>query len=153
MYEKKLGKVKQLALSKVIHRIAGDKNTVSKKQLVDSARSINSPIHKYFEWNNSIAGEKYRLEQAGYYLRVIVIECEHKNVRVRMREFMPAATANGGNPRNYAPTLRLLSTDTGKKLLLTQALQEMKSFKEKYAIFKDLCDMADKIIMHIEKKI
>lgn len=34
------------------------------KGVLESARKKSSPLHKYFEWEDSKAAEKYRLEQA-----------------------------------------------------------------------------------------
>ena len=33
------------------------------KDLVDASRPEEAPLHKLFEWNDSIAAEKYREEQ------------------------------------------------------------------------------------------
>ncbi len=37
---------------------------VNQELLVDYAKPVTSPIHEYFEWDNKVAGEKYRLNQA-----------------------------------------------------------------------------------------
>jgi len=35
------------------------------KNLLEAARDKDSPLHKYFEWDDSIAAENWRLRQAG----------------------------------------------------------------------------------------
>ncbi len=37
---------------------------VTQQLLVDSARDATSPLHGYFEWNDTAAGEKWRIQQA-----------------------------------------------------------------------------------------
>lgn len=37
---------------------------VTARALVDAARSTKHPLHNHFVWDNAIAGDKYRLDQA-----------------------------------------------------------------------------------------
>jgi hypothetical protein len=43
-------------------------------QIVETAKNKKSPLHSQFEWNNSIAGEKWRLYQARLLVRAIIYE-------------------------------------------------------------------------------
>jgi hypothetical protein len=40
-------------------------------QIVDKAKPKNSPIHEYFEWDDGIASEKYRIWQARYLIGLV----------------------------------------------------------------------------------
>lgn len=51
---------------------------VKPQELVDTARPTSSPIHDAFEWDDSIAGEKYRLIQADTWIRNVTIIIEDK---------------------------------------------------------------------------
>jgi len=42
--------------------------------VVDEARPEGSPLHSRFDWNDQIAGEKYRLVQAQQLIRAVRIE-------------------------------------------------------------------------------
>lgn len=42
--------------------------------VVKEAEPEDNPLHKYFEWNNDIAGHKHRLWQARMLIRTVVIE-------------------------------------------------------------------------------
>ena len=44
-------------------------NKVTPQEVLEKARDENSELHKCFEWNDSVAAEKYRLQQA----RAIII--------------------------------------------------------------------------------
>jgi hypothetical protein len=56
---------------------------VKQQDVVDDARMPGSPLHHYFEWDDEIAAEKYRLEQARYYIRSIDIVREENKPAVR----------------------------------------------------------------------
>jgi len=47
-----------------IQRITAKEGDCSAHALVDAARPESSPIHGLFEWNDEIAGEKWRVSQA-----------------------------------------------------------------------------------------
>lgn len=44
------------------------------KEIVDAARDPRSVLHKYFEWNDSIAAERFRLQQARHLVVAIQVE-------------------------------------------------------------------------------
>lgn len=59
-------------------RLAGDRGLggLTPKEIVNAAKAKRSPIHRVFEWNDSVAGEHYRLQQARLLignLRILVV--------------------------------------------------------------------------------
>lgn len=59
-----------------------DSGIVNPVDVVDSARSISSPLHPFFEWDDSKAAEAYRKQQARLYLRCIkVVMPDEQEVR------------------------------------------------------------------------
>lgn len=55
------------------------------QQVVQDAGGIKSPLHKFFEWDESSAAEKYRIDQArrlmGSIVEIIIIRGEKKESR------------------------------------------------------------------------
>ena len=49
----------------------GDKK-VTPQEILEKARDETSELHKCFEWDDSVAAERYRLQQAGNVLRMLV---------------------------------------------------------------------------------
>lgn len=64
---------------------------VGPEQLVERARPNDSPIHHLFEWNDSVAGERYRLEQARLY--IARVEYVPAPVRAPQLVEMPTVTS------------------------------------------------------------
>jgi hypothetical protein len=56
-----------------IEKLTGGKATTP-AAVLDAARKKASPLHKFFDWDDSSAAQKYRLDQARYMLRSIEIE-------------------------------------------------------------------------------
>lgn len=54
-------------------RLGAAERPVDKKELLDASRSKDAPLHDQFEWDDSIAGENYRLEQARWLIQSVKI--------------------------------------------------------------------------------
>lgn len=60
-------------VAQVVQSIYDDDGAVVASVLVDKARPEDSPAHPAFEWDNSVAGEEYRLEQARRFIRRVTV--------------------------------------------------------------------------------
>jgi hypothetical protein len=56
--------------------------------LIDEAASSNHPLHRHFEWDDSIAGPKYRLQQARQLLNKVKVSYVVENRRIMAPMFM-----------------------------------------------------------------
>lgn len=106
------------------------------KSLLDASRDKNAPLHDEFEWNDTIAAERYREKQAGDIIRNICIvraeSFEHEPTRafVNIRN-----TEKAGTFRNIAAVMD--DSDMREKLM-TSAKREMQSFIAKYRTLEAL---------------
>lgn len=145
MYQAKVGSTLRDTDAEVLGQvIAGlaDNGVVKAEALVDAARPVTSPAHDYFEWDDGVAAEKYRLEQAGYYVRSIeIIHPEyHEPVRAFHNVHM---TVNDESVRGYA---RLEIVESQEELLvqvIAEAKAELVGWKRRYSFYKKLRDVAE----------
>lgn len=70
------------------HRLTGE-------DLLEVARPESSPIHGAFEWDDSVAGEEYRLIQARNLCRAIAVKVDDLPPR-RVYVHVPSPTGRGG---------------------------------------------------------
>lgn len=73
-------KQKELIIKRLSY-IEEKNGVLEARDVVDDARDFNSPLHDCFEWDDSIAGEKYREEQARVLIKTVYIQkrvSEHK---------------------------------------------------------------------------
>ena len=59
-----IGFYKGISAQKVAEEIASIGESATPQQIVDRARDENSELHKCFEWDDSIAAENWRKQQA-----------------------------------------------------------------------------------------
>lgn len=104
--------------------------------LVELARSADHPLHSRFEWVDSVAGEKWRLEQAGHLLRVTFRPDPSKPRDLRAfvavrGEYTPTS--------EYVPTAEALSDPFTRELIVRQMKRDAASFQRRY---KDMAEYA-----------
>lgn len=117
-------------------------NTVglTAQNLVEASRPEDAPLHKEFEWDDSIAAEKYREDQARYLIRSIAICVEEpEESPVYVRAYFQTTSEPYEN-------IRIIAADSEKKeALLKKALDELRWFKAKYYALKELEPIFDEI--------
>lgn len=100
------------------------------KDLVDISRPEDAPLHKEFEWDDTVAAEKYR-EQQGRVLIAHIIVSGTENEPVRAFYNLTVEKAE-----TYESIETIISSEDGKGRLLKQAISELQNFKVKYASLK-----------------
>ena len=65
------------------------KGKLTASQVLEVARSPDSPLHPCFEWDDSIAAEQWRLEQARELIRRVKIVVEIDEVEFKTMRYMP----------------------------------------------------------------
>lgn len=76
-----------------LSRIYAEKGELKTKTVVDEARPDGAVLHPVFEWQDSIAGEKYREWQARDLIRSIQIVNKATNVAAHVYVNVPSPTA------------------------------------------------------------
>jgi hypothetical protein len=70
--------VKRKALEKRLERIMTlNGGELAAEKVVADAKDAKSPLHAYFDWDDSIAGHQWRLHQARELIRSVKIEVVH----------------------------------------------------------------------------
>lgn len=55
---------KSAVVDRELDKIHRSKKLINPRIVLDAAREESHPLHRYFDWDDKSAGEKYRLEQA-----------------------------------------------------------------------------------------
>lgn len=113
--------------------------------VVEVARDPSSPLHKYFEWNDGIAAEGYRLSQA----RSLVISVKIETPTGPIRAF-ENITVNSSN--YYVPISKIKKSSTLQEQVLENALRELTYWKAKYRSYENYFGPVFSAIAEVEKK-
>lgn len=116
------------------------------KNLVNVSRPGDAPLHSLFEWDDSVAAEYYRENQARRIIASIEIvredvpEVEEKPVMIRAFHALRTEETEG-----YEHIQRIMSDEEKRNRLLELAKRDMNIFKEKYKELKELSKVFDSI--------
>lgn len=116
------------------HKEISKLSEVTPHNIVELAKDENSPLHNEFEWNDTIAGDKYREIQARDMLRCIIVHEENKDDKPTEIRAWVSTTEKCVYDRIEA----VVSNETEYENLLKTALKELESFKKKYHSLKEL---------------
>lgn len=101
--------------------------------LVNDARSEESPLHPMFEWDDSIAAENYRIDQARGVLQAIRVQLTPGETPV------PAFVhVKINNEPGYAGIVRAMSDEEMKAQVLADALRQLASLQLRYDTLSEL---------------
>lgn len=118
-------------------------NTVglTAENVVEVSRDESSPIHNEFEWDNDVAAEEWRKQQATNMIRNIsvVLAEEIDNDVKSVRAFYATEL------HQYENIQAIFNNDSKKEDLLQKAIRELQSFKKKYAFLSKLSVVFDAI--------
>ena len=108
-------------------------------QVVDHARDKDSALHPLFEWDDSVAAEAYRREQAGAMMRAIQIHYEVEPERFEVVRALQNVTRD--SVRVYIPTIRALQDDDLRRQVIKSAYEELEGWTFRYRQYKELSEI------------
>lgn len=140
-------KVKAQVVGEEIEKIKAKEGAISSEIIVKNAKSANSPLHPLFEWNDTVAADKFRKYQANQILHCLVIVEEDKEPT---RAFVNIES--GTKPGQKGLFLNIqdaLTNENTREVVLRNAYAELIAFKQKYAKLSELA----KVIIAIDEVI
>lgn len=120
---------------KVAEEIIAIGDEATPAQILEKGRSEETELHKCFEWNDSIAAEKYRLSQARKICEVLVIQRlpDAPKEAPEIRIFHKTESTGG-----YKPINRIVQDNDEYQKLLQRAFAEFHALKIKYQTLQEL---------------
>ena len=121
--------------SKVLNELSELGDEYSLSDVVEKAKDKNSEMHSIFEWDNSVAGNKYREIQAGTMVRnLVIVRHDETEEKTNVRYFV----STGKRDSTYTPTRLVIRNQDAYEQLLERAYAELRTFKEKYSTLSEL---------------
>lgn len=104
---------------------------------VAAARNPANALHPYFEWDDAVAAEQYRVDQARHLIRLIRIEDD-------TRENDPPAFLSVNEGRagvSYRTLGDVMNSVTLQDAVLKAAERDLEAFETRYRSLEDICDI------------
>ncbi|MER9710166.1 hypothetical protein NKJ13_07840 [Mesorhizobium sp. M0174] len=119
------------------------KGELTPQDVVADARNGNSPLHSFFEWDDSVAAEAHRLSQARGLIRsVVAIYVREDKPAVRTKAYVHI---NEPGAAHYRETSHALSQTKTRDIVLRQAWNELQAWRRRYADLKEFSTLIEAI--------
>ncbi len=128
-----------MSLRDQLQAIRDEHGALDAALVVDTARDVGHPLHARFEWDDTVAGHRYRLHQAGQLLRVVRLPVDPARPR-DLRAFV-AVTRDDSRRGDYVPTEEAMADPFTRKLVLDQMRREWLLFKRRFDDMEEFSSM------------
>jgi hypothetical protein len=105
--------------------------------VVDDSRPEEAPLHPCFEWDDEVAAEKYRVEEARRLIRNVYIEVENEEGRETPVLHHVHVTLPDVGPC-YVTTARAMSEDDLREQVVSDALNAFEALGRRYQHIQEI---------------
>lgn len=114
----------------------GKNGLLEPEDIVSAARNEQSALHPHFEWDDGVAAEAFRADQARELVRSLTIDVSRSNLEERsVRAFVNVETEAG---RGYVSTMTAMSSEELRKQVLRKAFAELEAWRSRHAELSEL---------------
>lgn len=128
---------------------------LNKKILLDESRDDDALLHDCFEWDDTVAAESYRLDQAQKFINniVCVVVDDHGIERNSepVRAFVNTAKQENAEKGAFVPLVEALTEEATRKIVLENALRELISLRKKYEALSELASVFKSIDIAVQE--
>ena len=121
----------------VMEMIEKRDGVLTKEAFLEESRPENSPTHKLFEWDDTVAAEKFRLEQSRIAIQDIVVTVIRKEEPKKVHAFVNV-TKGKHNKAEYSNIEVAMSDEIKRQAVLANAFGELRAFEQKYEAYDEL---------------
>lgn len=141
VYKWKTGyhKVDAETAGKELERIK-KKRGLTAEAVVDESRNPKAKLHNEFEWDDVVAAEKYRVQQARIIIADIIVEADSPMGSTVTRGFVKLS-----HDEEYERVQDVLMDVEKTDRLLDKAKTELRWFRDKYSTLKELAGVFSEI--------
>ncbi len=117
-----------------IERTTGSRNP---KVVLEDATNIHSPLHGYYNWDDSQVAHAYRLGRTGMFMRQYTVEYEDEDGEIRQvldTSFIEYEDEEGNTQETYEATVSVLDDETKSLAHLRRAVKHVRGFRLDLAV-------------------
>lgn len=127
-----------------LQRLYEERQELTPEVVEAAARPDDHPLHAHFEWDNAVAGYRYRLVQAAEMIRSVKITYAESPSGPRdVRAFVAVPQADNAR-RCYRPTVEVLADDLQRRILLADMEREWRAFERRWSHMSEFAELIRK---------
>ena len=128
---------------KIVDEIESLEDAVTPQSIVVKAEGNKTELHKCFEWNDGVASEKYRLDQARFIIRMLIIVPDEEEESAVPQEICRAyeSVTDVEEGRVYKPIAAILSNKDWREELYTEIRTSIDELVRKLEVYEHMSGM------------
>lgn len=126
---------------------AQNEDRLTPPAVVDAAEDEAHPLHPHFDWDNDVAGPKWRITQAQALIRAVKVE-PIKEEDEPARAFLSISDRGV----SYRPLQQVLDSADLQARLLASAERDLEAFQHRYRTLSDICEDVERVRQKIRRK-
>lgn len=130
-------------VGKRFEAIEKEHGKITSELVLQDAEPEDSPMHELFEWDDAVAGHKYRLSQATQIIISLAKEVEEDPKPKPVRAYYNVS--NGERKGSFVNVKTAFENPDTRDIILKRALKELESFREKYQNLSELAGVFKQI--------
>lgn len=130
-------------VGKRFEEIEKEYGKITSDLILQDAEPEDSPLHELFEWDDAVAGHKYRLSQATNLIINLAKEVEEDPKPKPVRAFYNVS--DGERKGTFINAKTAFSNPDTRDIILKRAYRELEAFKEKYSNLTELAGVFKQI--------
>jgi hypothetical protein len=130
-----------MSLRDQLQAIYNERGKLTPAIVVDEARDETHPLHNRFEWDDAVAGESWRRQQAHELIRsvrVVYREADEKNPEKSVRGFHAVRSEK---EHVYEPVQKVAEDEFTRQLVLKDMEREWRALRRRYEQFAEFIEM------------
>ena len=139
----RLPRNKAAVVGRHLKRLESRQGAITADVVLDDAQSGRSPLHEFFQWDDTEAARQFRLEQARWLIRSVEVvltgAAEGKKTRAYVHFRSHGDEDEADAP--YMATVKVLKDPALRARLLRQALRELETVRVRYGELEELTDI------------
>ena len=137
------------AIRAALKAVEKQDGTLTPTRVVEAAKPKSSPMHDSFEWDDSIAGQKFREEQARTLIRTVWVEREVEGTFIEMPLYVRDPRV-AGDEQGYVSLGRLPKVD--QRSLIELELARVESLLTRVELLAQGLGLSEYVVV-ISKKV
>ena len=143
-------KVSAQIIGETLEAIEKDHGGVTPAVVVDEARPITSVLHPFFEWDDSVAAENHRREQARALVQAVVVKAyDNEETRSPTRAFVSVMSETDG--RSYVGIATAMSNTEMREQVFERARSEIEDWRNRYWSLQEFAKVFEAIDKSLPK--
>jgi hypothetical protein len=102
---------------------------------LEASRSENAVLHSFFEWDDTEAAERYRLDQARYVIRSVEVESIYEDGPTDIRAFVEVRE---GKVSRFISISEAMSSVELRQQQIEEALRQLNAWRRKWEVYTEL---------------